>query len=89
LETHGLVFVEERFRAIGPHCLPGHDRDYSKDLMPTGTPTRFPGAGVPGENVFDLKNPVERPAKLEQPKPAGPEEGPPPRELKFAEDRAK
>ena len=89
LETHGLVFVEERFKAVGPLCLPGHERLYSKDLMPTGEPTKFPSSGQAGEHMFELKDPTERPAKLKEPEPAGKKEELPPPEPKFAEDKAK
>jgi len=36
LETHGLVFAEERLRAAGP--LLGHDRDYPAAVTPVGAP---------------------------------------------------
>jgi outer membrane protein TolC len=55
LETHGLVFYEERFRAAGP--LVAHDRDYPEALVPVGSPQRYPGTGEPAENAFDLKKP--------------------------------
>jgi outer membrane protein TolC len=55
LETHGLIFVEERHRFAGP--LPGHPRDYATDMPAAGTPTRYPSSGQPGENSFDLRNP--------------------------------
>jgi outer membrane protein TolC len=58
LETHGLVFMEERFRAAGP--LPCHDRLYPFALPPTGTPHEYPGTGEPSENALDLRDPVER-----------------------------
>ena len=67
LETHGLVFVEERFQAAGPHCLPRHDREYPRDLKPTGEPTRYPRSGGPGENAFDLTKPDIRPARMKEP----------------------
>jgi hypothetical protein len=89
LETHGLVFVEERFQAAGPLCLPSHDRAYSKDLMPTGEPTQYPGTSSPAENAFDLKRPTDRPAKLKGPEPAEKKDSPKPPMLKFAEDQAK
>ncbi|MBX7103289.1 MAG: TolC family protein [Gemmataceae bacterium] len=58
LETHGLVFAEERFRMAGPlgwsHC-----RDYPKALPPGGEPQKYPSTGEPGENSFDLKNPAK------------------------------
>jgi outer membrane protein TolC len=80
LETHGLVFVEERFRAVGPLCLPDHDREYAQDLKPVGEPAKYPPTGEPGENAFDLKKP-EIPKDMPK--------GPPPPKPKFAEDRAK
>jgi outer membrane protein TolC len=55
LETHGLVFVEERKQFAGP--LPGHPRYYASDIPAAGTPTRYPSTGEPGENSFDLRNP--------------------------------
>lgn len=73
LETHGLVFAEERFRAAGPlHC---RDRLYPMSLPPQGAPQAYPNTGQPSENTFDLKNPVEREKapEEEKPKPAKPE----------------
>ena len=45
LETHGLVFVEERFQAVGPLCHTHEMRDYPRDLKPTGEPTQYPDSG--------------------------------------------
>jgi outer membrane protein TolC len=81
LETHGLVFVEERFQAVGPLCHVEHMREYSRDLKPTGEPTQYPDSGRPGENQFDLKRPEDL-RKGDKP----PDELPEP---KFADDRAK
>jgi outer membrane protein TolC len=78
LETHGLVFAEERFRAAGPLCDVCRGRDYPAALVPTGAPQRYPGTGEPGENAFDLRNPAERkpaPEQLKPPQPALPGEG--------------
>lgn len=61
LETHGLVFSEERFRAAGPLGLFGHCRLYPSAVVPGGYPERYPGMGQPAENVFDLTNPAPRP----------------------------
>jgi outer membrane protein TolC len=58
LETHGLVFVEERIRAAGPLLLASHDRDYPSALVPSGSPDRYPSTGEPSENAFNLKNPA-------------------------------
>jgi outer membrane protein TolC len=96
LETHGLVFVEERFRAAGPLCLPGHERMYSRDFKPSGEPTKYPGSGQPGENTFDLKKPTDKPAELKKPlpvdkkdlpSPPAEKKVPPPPEPKFGEER--
>lgn len=59
LETHGLVFVEERFRAVGPLAHVEHMRQYPRDLKPVGEPARYPSTGEPGENLFDLKRPED------------------------------
>jgi outer membrane protein TolC len=73
LETHGLVFNEERFRAAGPLSVLGHDRCYPSALVPTGASHRYPDTGEPAENAFDLRNPAPRDPK--------PQELPPPRPL--------
>jgi outer membrane protein TolC len=58
LETHGLVFAEERFRAAGP--VPCHDRLYPFAQPPAGAPQLYPGTGAPAEDSFDLRNPAQR-----------------------------
>jgi outer membrane protein TolC len=70
LETHGLVFAEERFRAAGP--LLCHDRLYPFAQPPVGFPHLYPGTGTPAEDAFDLRNPAQRdrkPPEEELPKP--------------------
>ena len=57
LETHGLVFAEERMRFAGPLL---HGRDYPAATIPLGQPTRHPTTGEPSENVFNLRDPVPR-----------------------------
>ncbi len=73
LETHGLVFAEERFRSAGPLPLPHCDVMYPSALIPAGAPERYPSSGEPSENTFDLKNPASRetkpPDKLPPPLP--------------------
>ncbi|MBI2807596.1 MAG: TolC family protein [Planctomycetes bacterium] len=69
LETHGLVFFEERFRAAGPLGRLGHGRLYPSALPATGTPQQYPATGAPSEQTFDLKNPAPR-KKKEAPPPA-------------------
>ncbi len=65
LETHGLVFAEERFRSAGPLLLPSHDRDYPSAIMTVGAPQLYPGTGEPAENSFNLKNPAQPESKPE------------------------
>jgi outer membrane protein TolC len=57
LETHGLIFMEERFRAAGP--LFG-TQCYAESLPPAGAPTRYPPSPQPSEQSFDLSNPDPR-----------------------------
>ncbi len=60
LETHGLVFYEERYRAAGPIPLPCGDRCYPEAEVPKGEPHRYPGTDKPSEENFDLQNPALR-----------------------------
>ena len=74
LETHGLVFAEERFRAAGPLL---HDRLYPFAQPAVGSPHLYPGSGEPAEDSFDLRNPVQRDKKppeevLPKPRPLQP-----------------
>jgi hypothetical protein len=77
LETHGLVFAAERFRAAGPLGLKRPGRLYPAAVVPAGTPKNNPSSGEPSENAFDLKNPAPRPSKpadeLHPPTPVKPE----------------
>src|SRR5206468_1825110 len=57
LETHGLVFNEERFAAAGP-LGKRHPREYPAAVPPCGEPKRYPATGKPGENAFDLEKPI-------------------------------
>jgi hypothetical protein len=63
LQTHGLVFNEERFRAAGPLLLPSHDRLYPSANPPDGNPQLYPPGNEPAENSFDLRNPAPRDMK--------------------------
>lgn len=55
LETHGLVFMEEQFRAAGP--IPCHPAYYPRATRYDGNPARYPGGDEPAENSFDLRKP--------------------------------
>lgn len=59
LETHGVVFVEERFQSVGPLLLFGEDRCYSRDIRPSEVGRRYPSQTEPSEEYYDLKNPTE------------------------------
>jgi outer membrane protein TolC len=76
LETHGLVFYEERFRAAGPLGILGHGRLYPSAEPPVGSPQRYPAMDEPAENFFDLRNPAPRdskpPEELPKPRPLQP-----------------
>jgi outer membrane protein TolC len=61
LETHGLVFAEERFRAAGP--IPCRQREYPAAQPPKGAPQRYGRSNEPSEEAFDLKNPATREEK--------------------------
>ncbi len=81
LETHGLIFVEERHRFAGP--VPCHPRYYASDLPAAGKPDRYPSTGQPGENSFDLVNPdphetAPPPRPVPPPVPPSPEPKPQP-----------
>jgi outer membrane protein TolC len=67
LETHGLVFSEERFGAAGP--LRWREREYPHAQPPVGSPQLYPGTNEPAENSFDLKNPVGNDKKPSEKKP--------------------
>lgn len=60
LETHGLVFYEERFQAAGPwgDCKP--PREYPESIRYSGEPTQYPPTKAPAEEFFDLKKPDPR-----------------------------
>lgn len=79
LETHGLVFAEERFHAAGPLGR-HHPRSYPAAVPVTGEPNLYPGTGEPGENAFDLRNPVG-PRSPRRPKPEAEGENKPAAEL--------
>jgi outer membrane protein TolC len=59
LETHGVVFVEERFQAAGPLLLFGPDRCYSRDIRPAEVGQRYPSQTEPSEEYFELKDPAQ------------------------------
>jgi outer membrane protein TolC len=63
LETHGLVFAEEKFPAAGPLWPVCPKQLYPFAEPPAGSPQRYPSTGEPSEEAFDLKNPATRETK--------------------------
>lgn len=61
LETHGVRFFEERFRAIGPLTRVFPDRAYPRAMTPTPNAPMYPGGNQPSESTFDLRDPITRP----------------------------
>ena len=66
LETHGLIFYEERFRAAGPLGACGPCREYPEATPITGYPNTYPPTPTPAENYFDLRRPDPREIKDEK-----------------------
>ena len=78
LESHGIVFNEERYGSIGPRGRLFADECYPQQLRPGDNIDRYPDSGNPAEATFDLKD-IEAikdesnddPAPPEQPKNQG------------------
>ncbi len=66
LEAHGVRFVEERNRFVGPLGCFG-DACYPTAIVPGDNQSRYPTGDKPAEEAFDLENPLsdlgKRPAK--------------------------
>lgn len=68
LETHGVVFFEERFGSIGPLGRLARDVCYPMDQRPSNNGPRYSVSGQPAEDKFDLKplvDPDAKPPELE------------------------
>ena len=57
LETHAVVFYEERFASVGPLGRFVEDECYPLDMRPTSNADRYPGGETPSEQAFDLEQP--------------------------------
>ncbi len=55
LETHGIVFYEERFQSLGPMGRLGNPLCYPEKVFPAGTPERYPDSGKRSDEAFDLR----------------------------------
>ena len=58
LETHGVVFYEERSGWVGPLGHFVEDVCYPKDLRPSQNVDRYPTSDKPSEDAFDLQPPT-------------------------------
>ncbi len=58
LETHGVVFYEERSGCVGPLGHFVDDVCYPRDLRPSQNADRYPISDKPAEDAFDLQPPT-------------------------------
>lgn len=66
LDTHGIVFTEERFAAIGPMGKHAEPEYYPRDLRPAANSSRYPDSGDASEEAFDLKDFSKPPASRQK-----------------------
>lgn len=74
LDTHGIVFTEERFEAVGPFGRHFESDCYPRDLRPGRNSIRYEDSGKASEDSFDLED-FQRPQTPRPvlPKPRTPE----------------
>ena len=60
LQTHNVVFFEERFRSIGPIGRLGEEQCYPRAQPPSASVTRYEGGFQPSEEYFDLEDPISQ-----------------------------
>lgn len=65
LESHGITFFEERFRAIGPLGRLGPDHCYPSDQRPSDSNDIYQSSDKPSERYFNLEDPVQRTPGIE------------------------
>ncbi len=57
LESHGIVFFEERYSSLGPMGRIGPQAIYPSAIRPVGIDgTKYPDSGKPADESFDLKD---------------------------------
>jgi outer membrane protein TolC len=74
LETHGVRFMEERYRSIGPLGRIGPKPAYPAAMQPGPNVPLYPALQKPSEEFFDLKTPM-----IQEQSPSPPDVLPPPR----------
>lgn len=67
LESHGVFFFEERFRAIGPLGRWGPEACYPESLPVGAAVSRYPSGDQPAEQAFGLEDPIDREGQLPAP----------------------
>ncbi|TWU38407.1 TolC family protein [Novipirellula artificiosorum] len=60
LESHGIVFFEERFASIGPLGRLGPDHCYPYARRPSDSISQYPSSDQPSEEYFNLVDPIKR-----------------------------
>jgi hypothetical protein len=70
LETHGIDFMEERYRAIGPAGRCAAPRLYPAAIPPTPNTPIYPPGSEPAEKALEKELPMLPTAPL--PEPGGP-----------------
>ena len=60
LQSHSIVFFEERFRSIGPLGRLAEEPCYPRSQPPSASVSRYEGGDRPSEENFDLEDPVSR-----------------------------
>ncbi len=58
LETHGVRFIEERFKSIGPLGRLAEPRCYPSDVVPGPNAPRYPTTTEPVEQTLDREKPT-------------------------------
>lgn len=72
LQSHNVVFFEERFRSIGPLGRLADDKCYPYSQPPSATVARYEGGTEPSEESLELENPIRKESILDSNKIDGP-----------------
>jgi outer membrane protein TolC len=72
LEAHGIRFYEERYGTLGPLGRLGRLRDYPQAMPPGPNEPKYPKSKLPGENFFNLEDPLKPKPELAPPPAAKP-----------------
>jgi outer membrane protein TolC len=67
LEAHRIRFYEERYGTLGPLGRRGQLRDYPQAMPPGPNEPKYPKSKQPGENFFNLEDPLKAKPELAPP----------------------